>query len=563
MLTKRNSVPPVYPAHRFLTQTLVFCYILFSIILFPRLSVSEEKPATLAEAMTQHLACYPLELIDFHRQKPLIDTKEFCLATIYHETGAQPLWVTPDGPGKKALIIVDFLNRVHLEGLDPVDYEFFEINNLWNSLEPSDLAQLDTLLTYNLVKYIHDMSFGQSKFRTSNPELFAEAGNIHFDPVYAIETARMADDFAHYLESLAPSHRYYRNLKDALAHIRAQPQDPDWRVIPGGGLIKPGKSDPRIPLIRQRLAADINPEIDEDDATRYNQSLVEAITYFQQNYGLKTDGIIGPQTLAALNISRKDKIDMIRANLARWRWQDHELGSDYVMVNIADFSLTSVKDNEIMQEMPVIVGKQQHQTPVFSDKIKYLDFNPFWNITPNIARNVELPALRKNPNHLVERNIRLFSNWQEDGVELDSTTIDWQNTSRSQMSRYKLRQDPGPWNALGRVKFVFPNQHSVYLHDTPTRNLFEESLRSFSYGCIRVSQPLVLAHFMLQLEDPLWSAEKIDAIVSSGKRKVIRLSNPLPVHMTYQTVWLDNQGMIHFNNDIYNRDTKLLDVLLN
>jgi murein L,D-transpeptidase YcbB/YkuD len=248
--------------------------------------------------------------------------------------------------------------------------------------------------------------------------------------------------------------------------------------------------------------------------------------------------------------------------MARWRWQAHDLGENYIMVNIAGFSLSAVKNGETILEMPVIVGKSQHQTPVFSDTIRYLDFNPFWNITTSIARNEELPALRKNPKHLVERNIRLFSSWQEDAVELDSTAIEWSTVSRAQMSRYKLRQDPGPWNALGRVKFVFPNHHSVYLHDTPTRELFDRSFRSFSHGCIRVSRPLALALFALELEDPLWSSKKIDTIVASGERKVIALSNPLPIHITYQTVWLDNQGIIRFNSDLYNRDARLLEVLL-
>jgi len=545
---------------RHLSVTISCLLIIF--ILLTRNSNGADKAQELQQAMLAHLNCYPMELIDFQKQKPLLESKEFCLATIYHEKGVQPLWVKADGPGSKARVIVDFLKRADEEGLDPADYEISEILELRQSDRPDDLARLDTLLTYNVVKYIHDMSYGQLKFRTSEPALFAEAGNTHFDPLKALDAARSAADLTSYLSGLAPAHRYYRNLKNALIKIKAAPENGEWVEIKGGPLVKPGNSDPRLPVIRNRLAEEHGLVTEANDKLFYDEELVEAISLFQLRHGLKTDSIIGPQTLAVLNISREEKINIIRINMARWRWQAHELGENYVMVNIAGFSLTAVKGNETILEMPVIVGKSQHQTPVFSDNIRYLDFNPFWNVTTSIARNEELPALRENPNHLVERNIRLFSSWQEDAIELDSTTIEWKNISRAQMSRYKLRQDPGPWNALGRVKFVFPNHHSVYLHDTPTRELFNHSFRSFSHGCIRVSRPLDLALFALEMKDPLWSSKKIDTIVTSGERKVITLSKPLPIHITYQTVWLDNQGIIHFNGDLYNRDARLLEVLL-
>ncbi|MEJ2058455.1 MAG: L,D-transpeptidase family protein, partial [Desulfofustis sp.] len=497
------STIPALSIAPFKRLSLTFFLIMMVFILLIRSSNGAGNTDKLRQAMTTYLLkCYPVELIDFHKQTPLLDSKEFCLATIYNETGAQPIWVTPDGPSGKAQEILAFLDHADEEGLDPEDYETSEILKLWRADEPNDLARLDTLLTYNLVKYIHDMSYGLLKFRTSEPDLFAEAGNAQFDPLRAVETARSTNNLTAYLNGLAPSHRYYTNLKKALAQVRDQPQDTGRRMISAGPLIKPGGSDQRLPLIRQRLAKEHGLVTEANNTSFYDDDLANAISLFQKRHGLETDAIIGPQTLTALNISKQEKINIIRANMARWRWQAHELGKNYVMVNIAGFSLTAVKNNETMLEMPVIVGKRQHQTPVFSDTIKYLDFNPFWNVTPSIARNEELPALQENPNHLIERNIRLFSSWQEDAIELDSTAIDWHNVSRSQMSRYKLRQDPGLFNALGRVKFVFPNRHAVYLHDTPARDLFNQSFRSFSHGCIRVSRPLALALFILQMDDP-------------------------------------------------------------
>jgi murein L,D-transpeptidase YcbB/YkuD len=247
--------------------------------------------------------------------------------------------------------------------------------------------------------------------------------------------------------------------------------------------------------------------------------------------------------------------------MARWRWQEHDLGSRYIIVNIANFDLKAVEDDQVVLNMAVIVGKFQHQTPVFSHRVQYVDFNPFWNIPNSIARNEELPELRKDPMYLVKRKVRLFSSWQNDAVELDSTAIDWNSVSPREMNRYLLRQDPGPWNALGPVKLVFPNRYNVYIHGTPTQELFEHSTRSFSHGCIRASQPLMLAEFALAKEKEDWSLQKIKEIVDSGKRKIVTVFAPLPVHITYQTVWVDKTGTIHFNNDIYGRDRKLAEIL--
>jgi murein L,D-transpeptidase YcbB/YkuD len=263
-----------------------------------------------------------------------------------------------------------------------------------------------------------------------------------------------------------------------------------------------------------------------------------------------------------MNISAADKVDSIRLNLARWRWQDHILGEHYVLVNIAAFNVKAFHGENIVLDMPVIVGKEQHQTPVFSSTIKYLDFNPFWNIPTSIAQEEELPKLRKNRNYLVDRHVRLFSSWQSDAVELDSTAIDWHNVTKGRMAGFKLRQEPGPWNALGKIKFSFPNRYSVYMHGTPAQNLFSRTQRDFSHGCIRISDPLALAVFILGTQSDDWSREKIEEIYQQDLRKVVRLSSPLAVYLTYQTTWVDKSGTVHFNRDIYLRDAALHDALL-
>jgi murein L,D-transpeptidase YcbB/YkuD len=318
--------------------------------------------------------------------------------------------------------------------------------------------------------------------------------------------------------------------------------------------------DQRIPAIRKRLS--ITGDLRSKDlySEIYDAALREAVVSFQMRHGLEVDGVLGKATRKAMNIPVEVLIRRIVINMERWRWLSHDLGETRVEVNIAGFVLESFKSNKREFSMPVIVGKLQHETPVFSDMITYLDFNPYWNIPPSIAEHEMLPELEKDPHYLAERTIRVFSSWEADAIELDSTRIDWHAVG-DDIVRYKLRQDPGPNNALGTVKFVFPNEYDVYLHDTPTRNLFGRSQRAFSHGCIRVSRPYKLASYLLGGGENGWGIDRIREIIASGERTVVRLEEPVPVHIAYRTVWLDDDGSVHFREDVYGRDTLLEDAL--
>lgn len=202
-----------------------------------------------------------------------------------------------------------------------------------------------------------------------------------------------------------------------------------------------------------------------------------------------------------------------------------------------------------------------HETPIFSDEIRYVEFNPFWNLTPHIARTETLAHLRQDSGYLAEKHIRLFSSWGSDAVELDPRNIDWKTVSPRAMNRYKLRQDPGVWNALGTMKFVFPNKYSVYLHDTPNHDLFRVAKRAFSHGCIRLSDPAGLAVFLLGAQKGQWNLDKVEQVVKSGKRTIVNLAQRTPVHITYLTAWHDEEDILHFNEDLYGRDKRLLEAL--
>ena len=309
--------------------------------------------------------------------------------------------------------------------------------------------------------------------------------------------------------------------------------------------------------LRERLAVTGEWSGGPGSGETFDEALVEAVKRFQRRHGLETDGIVGAGTLAELNVPVERRIRTIEMNLERWRWVDHDLGERYLLVDIAGFTLESVREREIVLEMPVIVGKHHHETPVFHDRIKYLEFNPYWNITPSIARHEMLPKLRQDPGYLDARDIRLFSGWGADARPLDPRAIDWSRVSGQQIARYKLRQEPGPKNALGTVKFMFPNKYSVYLHDTPNHRLFDASERAFSHGCVRVSDPLTLALHVLEGKDPAWDEGRVDDVLETRKNTVVKLAEPLPVFLAYQTAWVDRDGRMRFSKDIYGRDARL------
>lgn len=556
-MTFRDSFKAlIRPIYRCLSGLLILGVAILT-VLIPRPVHAAGNMAALTAAMAEHLVCYPLELLGHEKQQLLVTERDLCLAAVYRQTGLHPLWVTPKGPGPNASVILSFLTQAETEGLDPRNYEVEQISALIAERDPRALARLDTLLTFNLIKYIHDVSRGRIKPRDAEPLQFLETGNADFDAAADMEKVLAAPDLGAYLAALPPAHRHYRNLKAALKTYRALEAAGGWPVIPAGPTIRPGDHDERMPAIIRRLSVTGDLDTASQLTVYYDPALKTSVARFQLRHGLTPDGVIGKNTFAALGLSISDAVKQIIINMTRWRWQAHALGAKYILINIANFDLTAVDGGVEVFSFPVIVGKFQHQTPIFSDRIRYVDINPYWNVPPSIAKNEDLPKLRRDPHYLMKRHIRLFSGWGAEGREIDSRTVDWHNVSEQRMAGFKLRQDPGPWNALGRIKFVFPNPYDVYLHDTPTQNLFSRTQRDFSHGCIRVSDPLGLAAFVLTAGTSVWTREEVRSIIEEGKRTVIRLPEPVPVHITYQTSWVDKNGIIYFNRDIYGRDGKL------
>jgi len=280
---------------------------------------------------------------------------------------------------------------------------------------------------------------------------------------------------------------------------------------------------------------------------------------FQQHHGLEPNGVIDTPTIDALNVSVDQRIGQIIINMERWRWLPQDLGRRYITVNIANYQLNVVEGEHIAMSQRVMVGKDFRQTTIFSDIISYLVLNPSWEVPNTIAIEDILPKIKKDPLYLTKQGMRLFRGWGVSEDEVNRSSVDWSLVTEENF-RYRIRQDPGPRNALGLIKFMFPNKFNVYLHDTPSRSLFKKTVRSLSSGCIRTENALSLAVYVLST-DPQWKRADIMAAVKTGQELTVRLTEPIPVHLLYWTAWADEDGSIQFRNDIYGRDKLLYEAL--
>ncbi|MBN9310711.1 L,D-transpeptidase family protein, partial [Devosia sp.] len=328
-------------------------------------------------------------------------------------------------------------------------------------------------------------------------------------------------------------------------------------TIPEGKLLKPGMSDERVTLLRQRLNVP-EPDIPETAGAEaqvditYDAPLVEAVKQFQASLGLNADGAIGPATIAALNGGAATTKEDIIANMERWRWEPNEYGDFQVTVNIPEFRLWIVDHGDIAYTTRVVVGRPQNQTPLFNNEIRHVVVNPYWNVPPSIAVNEIKPHLIANPGYLASQNMEMLSG----GKVVNASAIDWTQTN---INNFHIRQKPGAGNALGQVKFLFPNEHDVYLHDTPSKSLFSRSFRAYSHGCVRVENPMEFADALLKLE-PSMNARTLEAAFGD-KERWFNLTTRIPVHISYFTLRVDADGTIRSYGDVYGMNERLKELL--
>jgi murein L,D-transpeptidase YcbB/YkuD len=479
-----------------------------------------------------------------------------------------PAWISDDSPKPHANLLVQAIRQAVHHGLTPGDYHLGRIEALlaeidhrsrMNSpIEPEILADLDLLLSDAFLLYASHLTKGRVNPETIRSEWFIKSRDV--DLVELLQRALDEREIANVIEELPPQHTGYAALKRALLRYKKLMESGGWPVVPSGPALQKGDRGARVAALRARLMDANHPsDLNEGGQNLFDEMLEKAVLIFQEKHGLKIDGIVGPETLRALNVPVEDRVRQIKLNMERWRWLPHYFGKRYVLVNTANFELDIIEYEQISLTMKVVVGRRYRRTPVFTGRMTYMELNPYWHIPPSIAKKDILPQIQKDIEYLARQSIRIFEGWEAGAPEIDPETINWSLMTPRNFS-YKLVQEPGPTNALGRVKFMFPNKFSVYLHDTPARALFEQTKRSFSSGCIRIERPIELAEYLLK-DDPEWTREKIIEAIDDRETQILRIPKPIDVHILYWTAWVDQDGTVHFRDDIYGRDKPLDEAL--
>ena len=480
------------------------------------------------------------------------------LAEFYERRNFSPTWTNLDQVGSLLAVVLASSD----DGLEPDDYHAEQIEYAYQEMRrgrtptPREVAAMELLYSDSLLRLGFHELYGRVDPTSLDPRWNFNSRPVGPNPLQTLQDAIDSPSLTDFADTLFARGPLYLRLRDALKEHRQIKAESGWPVVPDGPTLKVGMSDERVITIARRLAisGDIA-DAPKSAGNLYSNILSAGVRSFQQRHGLEADGVIGSATLAALNVPVETRIDQLRINLERARWVMGGIADDFIVVNIAGFRAYLVNDGQIVWETKVQVGATYHQTPVFRDEMTYVVMNPTWTVPYSIATKEMLPRIQRDPDYF---KTRTFDVRNRAGENVDPETIDWSQLSRGNFP-YTFVQRPGPANALGRIKFIFPNQYSVYLHDTPSKSLFGRSERAFSHGCIRTEYPFDLAERLLGPAG--WDRERIDAQVESLETKTVHLAEPLPVLLLYWTADVGPNGEYLFYKDVYERDERVLDAL--
>jgi murein L,D-transpeptidase YcbB/YkuD len=482
-------------------------------------------------------------------------TQEF-----YQKREFVPAWIENAAPRPQMEALTKALREAHDEGLDP---ELYNVSLLeqrrtaaskgflsQKGFDPREAGSLDVWLTYLYMKYASDLADGLSDLATADPAWKIEPEK--FDALAHLERALEENRIGESLRELTPKAKDYQALRTALAEYRGIKDKGGWQPVPKVKL-KPGQKSPALAAIAKRLAAtgDFKGQApaDNDHSATYGPQLQEAVKRFQRRHGLTDDGAVGPEMVAEMNVPVEARIKQIELNMERWRWLPRDLGDRHILVNIPEMRLDVWEQGKVPLSMRVVVGRKDTQTPVFNDQMTHIVFSPYWNVPDSIAQGETLPAMMKDPAFLSRNNMEVID---ASGQAVDASSVDFDDPSK-----YRFRQRPGGTNSLGLVKFMFPNQFNVYLHDTPADSLFTRASRSFSHGCVRLENPVALAQYVLK-DQPEWTKERIEEAMASGEEKHVKLKGAIPVYLGYWTASVGNDGILQFRKDVYGIDGQLV-----
>jgi len=443
-----------------------------------------------------------------------------------------PLWITDGSVSDRAIATTAYLSHVDADGLDPPDYP---VPNFASLSDPADLAAAEIKMTMTVITYAHHASIGRVHWSRVTAD--ASYDQTAPDPSDVLAKMASATDVGAALDSYEPQTPGYLALKAKLAEVRAGKLNKDNPQIASGPVLKAGMQDDRVPQLRERLG------ILGDGGTTYDKAVADAVKKYQQDHDIGPTGTLTASTVQALNGVKPDQMaDIILANMERWRWMPHQLPDTYVIVNLPEFALRVMHDGKLVWLTRIVIGKPEMPTPIMTADMKYITINPTWNVPPSIINHEYLPALEQDPTVLDRMGLKLDHN--PDGS-------------------IRIWQPPGDKNALGRIRFNFPNKFLVYQHDTPDKYLFASDKRAFSHGCMRVQDPQHYAEVLLSLVRPSdgYSEDRIKKMIASNDQTDIPFPTFIPVNLTYQTAFVDDDGKLQFRDDVYGRDKALIAIL--
>ena len=471
------------------------------------------------------------------------------LVEFYADREDKPVWVTETGVTEKARKLMAEIKNAKKYELDPSKFKLPNPDEFSEDMEKAAdwLANTELKISYAALAYARHARGG--RISPSSLSKFIDRRGELPDPFKLMAELSSSEEPGKVLAKLHPTHPQFKLLLEELRKARTQ-KVVEQVQIPDGPTLRYGDEDEQVVLLRKRLkVAKVDPEEGEFKAELFDEAVEEAVKNFQKAKGLKDDGVVGSGTRRILNQRPADRRKTILVNIERWRWMPRELGEFHIKVNIPEFKFRVIKNGTPIHTERTIVGKYTNQTPVFSDKMETVVFNPYWYPTYNIIRNEILPGARKSGRFIAKNGFEVTNT---SGRPIDPESVDWYS---ARPRDFGFRQPPGAGNALGEVKFLFPNKHAVYLHDTPTKKLFNTSVRTYSHGCMRIRNPRRLAEIIMSNEG--WSRDRVNSQIDIRENQHISLKKKFPVHVTYFTAWVNDDGVVEYHNDIYKHDKRI------
>ncbi|MDH3608841.1 MAG: L,D-transpeptidase family protein [Gammaproteobacteria bacterium] len=481
------------------------------------------------------------------------------VSKLYESREYNLIWSDGAQYNSKAHDLLNAIQNAHKFGLNPSDYDLEIIKYFLETTinDPTILGKSDITFTHAYVKLASHINNKPAAYGLSvEYDLFANDSFLTDVQHNEIEPEAIQSIAETPLINQDP----YTRLLNALEKYRSLSDDFEPIILQKKSLTI-GDASPEIIKTRNRLFElgdykniDLSSEV-------FDETLALAISDFQYRHGLEADGVLGRKTVREINKSSKQRALQLEVNLERAK-QISELGSNrYILVNVPEYKLYVIENGKTIYQTRVVVGKKKHKTPVLTSEITEFVLNPYWNVPTSITKNEIIPKLQEDPEYLYKNDMKIISRLNNQNYFVDPEFVDW-TTIDTENAPLRIRQDPGKKNALGRIKFIFPNKHKVYLHDTPSRSLFTQSSRAFSHGCIRVENPFELTEVLLSNSET-WTNEDLHYFANRKETKIIRLDKPIPIHITYMTAWADEQGVINFRPDIYKRDSHIASSLYN